>query len=165
MPELPEVETIKNTLISHVVPCLIKQVRVHYPYLRYPVNDNITNLNGSIIRNVIRVAKYLIIITDKGNVIMHFGMSGCLRFATQQSLTLGKHDHIHFRLANDRLLIFNDPRRFGLIKYIKGDYMNDALLRHLGIDPLTEYLQSKHLWKRPTPPLLHLRSASLNTFL
>ena len=80
MPELPEVETTRRGIEPHVVGRRIHRLQVHDRRLRWPVDQDLPALiAGSSIRRAGRRAKYLLLETDVGTLILHLGMSGSLR--------------------------------------------------------------------------------------
>ena len=79
MPELPEVEVSRRGVAPHLENQQISHVIVRDHRLRWPVSPEIEELDGALISQVERRAKYLILHTSKGYVIVHLGMSGALR--------------------------------------------------------------------------------------
>jgi formamidopyrimidine-DNA glycosylase len=73
---------------------------------------------------------------------MHLGMSGWFTVDGPAGLGVGprgftKHDHVIFEMSNGRIVIFNDPRRFGFMKVLgAADLAADATLSTLGPEPL-----------------------------
>ncbi|MCX8073581.1 MAG: bifunctional DNA-formamidopyrimidine glycosylase/DNA-(apurinic or apyrimidinic site) lyase [Candidatus Binatia bacterium] len=115
MPELPEVETIRRSL----VPCLgaeIALVKVHEPRLRRPVDEAaLQAAAGCRISALERQGKYLILaLSNEQILLLHFGMSGTLRLVPPDRAP-EEHDHVEFFLADGRRCVVNDPRRFGLV--------------------------------------------------
>lgn len=152
MPELPEVETVKNGL-QDLVGQTINQVVVRFPRLRYPLDEKILNqAAGQQIIAITRRAKYLVIHLETGFLICHLGMSGRLTLF-KSAPDLIKHDHFDIVTANFTLR-YNDPRRFGCLLYAtKLDEL--SMLNELGPEPLekeftAEYLH-KAISKRKTP--------------
>ncbi len=79
VPELPEVETTRRGIEPHVVG-RASRLRVHDHRLRWPVDlAMVAAVAGSAIRRAGRRAKYLLIETEAGTLILHLGMSGSLR--------------------------------------------------------------------------------------
>ena len=80
MPELPEVETTVKGL-SVILNQKISNAKIHTSKLRFKIPNNIVNiLRNSKISNLRRIAKYIIIDTDKKySLIIHLGMSGRLK--------------------------------------------------------------------------------------
>ncbi|WP_131793874.1 bifunctional DNA-formamidopyrimidine glycosylase/DNA-(apurinic or apyrimidinic site) lyase [Fluoribacter gormanii] len=145
MPELPEVETTKEGIKSHLEGQTIKGVTVRNPKLRIPVPDNLDQLcAGKKIITVFRRAKYILIHLTKGYLVIHLGMSGHLRIVTAKSEP-EKHDHILLMLTNGVILRFCDPRRFGLFLYIDENPYQHQLLAHLGPEPLSNEFNGHYL--------------------
>ncbi len=129
---------IKNSSIESII--------VRNPSLRWPVSipDYVC---GQKVLNVRRRAKYLLIDLVSGSLIGHLGMSGSLRIVKSNS-TINKHDHLDIVFADNLILRYSDPRRFGSWHYHDEDPENHWLLRDLGVEPLSEefcgeYLHSK----------------------
>jgi len=137
VPELPEVETTRRGIAAHVTGQHIQRCVVHDGRLRWPVSADLPlRLRGAMVRGVGRRAKYLLLDTDRGTVIIHLGMSGSLRI-TSDNVPLRKHDHVDIRLSNARVLRYHDPRRFGSIHLVTGDPLEHPLLARLGVEPLS----------------------------
>ena len=87
MHELPEVEVSRLGISPHMLKQTVKQVRVHQTQLRWPVPDDVYQLEGKVINEISRRAKYLMISVDSGSVILPLGMSGNLRVALMSAIT------------------------------------------------------------------------------
>jgi formamidopyrimidine-DNA glycosylase len=135
MPELPEVETIRRSLLPHVVGARVIHVTVRERRLRRPIARNFsTRLRGRRIAALERLGKYLLFRLDDGSVLLvHLGMSGSL-LLTPPRTPLGAHDHVAIAFDRDVVLVFNDPRRFGLLRVDRG--ANPAELGSVGRDSL-----------------------------
>lgn len=79
MPELPEVEVSRLGITPHMLNQKVKRIKVHQRQLRWPIPDDVYQLEGKEIVAISRRAKYLLISVDTGSVILHLGMSGNLR--------------------------------------------------------------------------------------
>ena len=138
MPELPEVETTLRGISAHVLNSPITQINIRNSKLRWPVPDDLAKqLQQSRIIDLKRRAKYLLLITEHGTVIIHLGMSGSLRIASRDE-PYDKHDHVEFCFKNNNALRLKDPRRFGAVLWTNEDVDNHPLLAHLGPEPLSE---------------------------
>ena len=73
MPELPEVETTRRGIEPHVCGQRIVSIRVR-SQLRWPVPAEVQQAVGAVIA-VDRRAKYLLLRTAAGSVVLHLGMS------------------------------------------------------------------------------------------
>jgi formamidopyrimidine-DNA glycosylase len=135
MPELPEVETTRRGLAPLLTGHRIVAFRVHDARLRWPVDPTLdAQLRGQSIRDVGRRAKYLLLALDHGTLVWHLGMSGSLRVLAAATPRIA-HDHLDLVLDDDRVLRFNDPRRFGCCLYTTDDTATHRLLRHLAPEP------------------------------
>ncbi|WP_100914121.1 bifunctional DNA-formamidopyrimidine glycosylase/DNA-(apurinic or apyrimidinic site) lyase [Pseudoalteromonas spongiae] len=146
MPELPEVEVSRLGITPHMLKQTVKQVRVHQAQLRWPVPNDVYQLEGKTITDISRRAKYLMISVDTGSVILHLGMSGNLR-VVDNSVPLKKHDHIEIELENGKVLRLNDPRRFGACLWQAAGEVHSSLLK-LGPEPLTDEFDADYLYEK-----------------
>jgi formamidopyrimidine-DNA glycosylase len=109
-------------------------------------------ITGRTIERVSRRAKYLLIEMAGGQVMLvHLGMSGSLTHRGQ-GFDPGpfdrRHDHIEFALDDGSSLVYNDPRRFGLIKIVARAELNDIVeLKYLGPEPLGCEFTAGYLWQ------------------
>ena len=98
MPELPEVETTRRGLLDAMTGRSIASARVHDRRLRWAIQDDFEErLAGARIETLTRRAKYLLVATDRGTIIIHLGMSGNLR-VVPADLPTRLHDHVEFIL-------------------------------------------------------------------
>ena len=160
MPELPEVETIKRGILPHVPGEIVSSVIVRQPSLRWLVPSDLPDtLSGKKFLSVERRAKYLLLKTDTGTVIIHLGMSGSLRLLSKSS-RVTKHDHIDICFESGKLLRFNDPRRFGAVLWTKESIEEHKLLCHLGPEPLSDLFSETWLFQKSRG-----RRQSVKTFI
>ncbi len=139
MPELPEVETIRSSLEPLVVGRTVTTVEVRRGDLRRPLaSDFASSLEGRSIRRARRRAKYLLLDLDDGmSWMLHMGMSGrFLHTPAGAGRAPKKHDHVLVHLSDGSRLVFNDPRRFGLMAV--EDAASSNLLEGIGPEPLDE---------------------------
>jgi formamidopyrimidine-DNA glycosylase len=134
VPELPEVETTRRGIAPHVVGQTIASVVIREPRLRWPVPDELRQqLPGQTILAVKRRAKYLLLLTARGTVLLHLGMSGSLRIVPCEAPP-AKHDHVDLVLADGNCIRLRDPRRFGALLWTD-DPLYHPLLVDLGPEP------------------------------
>ena len=146
MPELPEVETTRRGIEPHITGREVRQVIVRDHRLRWPVPTDLSErLVGQRLITARRRAKYLLLDTASGTVMIHLGMSGSLRIMPADTPALF-HDHVDIVLDDGRCLRYNDPRRFGSFHWLADD--DHALLRHLGPEPLSGDFTGKYLYQR-----------------
>lgn len=159
MPELPEVEVSRLGISPHIEGQMIRQVRVHDERLRWPVPVQVKQVEGHKLERVSRRAKYLLLETAAGTLILHLGMSGALR-VVPKSTSLKKHDHIEIEFEHGQTLRLNDPRRFGALLFTEQRVSDHKLLAQLGPEPLTDQFDGEHLFARSRG-----RSQSIKTFI
>ncbi len=146
MPELPEVETTRRGIEPYLKNRTVKSVTVRNPRLRWPIPKTIEkNLIGQKILRIKRRAKYLLIETAVGTLILHLGMSGSLRISAIGT-AYRKHDHFALTLSNGKELRLHDPRRFGAVLWTKSDVSQHPLLTSLGPEPLEKDFNADHLY-------------------
>lgn len=145
LPELPEVEVSKMGITPHLQGEVINQILIRQKKLRWPIPNEIHQLEGQTILNIRRRAKYLIIETAQGNAIIHLGMSGHLRILDEM-FPAQKHDHVDLILNNGKVLRYHDPRRFGAWLW-SGVGEDHAVMAHLGPEPLTDDFSGRLLYQ------------------
>lgn len=145
MPELPEVETTRRGITPAIQSRTVTAVIVRNRALRWPVPANMAKtLAGRRVHDVERRGKYLLIVLDRGTLILHLGMSGSLRITSPGSAP-EKHDHVDIVFDNGCCLRFRDPRRFGSIHYTAADPRAHHLLASIGREPLDEEFNGDYL--------------------
>lgn len=140
MPELPEVETVCRGLAPMLVGHRFIKVKSSDKQLRQPLPPGLAKkITGKQVMEVSRRAKYIQIILADGTIcIVHLGMSGKLLLHAKPQVRQ-KHDHVWMELDNGMELVFNDPRRFGLLAVSDiASVERHPLFAHLGIEPLSK---------------------------
>ena len=157
MPELPEVEIVKQSLQNKVLYENINKIRIANKNLRFKVKKNIKNILKKKISKILRISKYLIIeFQNSEYLILHFGMSGTLHFVKKKNLEKTnlsfyhskslpkKHNHIEFIFDNFKL-VYNDPRRFGFIEYISSKKDLKNYFFKIGPEPINKKFNFSYL--------------------
>jgi formamidopyrimidine-DNA glycosylase len=146
MPELPEVETIKNCLLPQVVGRRFTDVTLLWPRLvRQPsLLEFRQRLVGQTIKDVSRRGKYLIFSLLGGErLILHLKMTGVL-LLQPSSTPVEPRTRAVLHLDNGTDLRFRDQRKFGAM-WLVGDEM--AVLGKLGVEPLSDDFTPEMLGK------------------
>ena len=112
MPELPEVETTKTSLLP-LLEQRVHAVQVRQSSLRWPIPDDLHKLVGQKLLNLTRRSKYILAQFEQDSMLWHLGMSGSFRLCEPEA-ELRKHDHLIIQF-DDIQLRYHDPRRFGCI--------------------------------------------------
>ncbi len=180
MPELPEVETVRNGLHPHMVGAKIIRVEQRRENLRFAFPpDFCQRLTGATVTKLERRAKYLLAYLSNDDVlVMHLGMSGRFSilesgavptspdpqnsgFVTPASQSYQKHDHVILHLSNGTEIRYNDARRFGFMLLIERDGLEQhKFFAKLGVEPLGKSLTPQYLRQAAKN-----KKSSLKTFL
>lgn len=152
MPELPEVETVRRGLEPVMAGAVFVAVETRRADLRTRLPaDFAQRLVGAEIRALERRGKYLLAPLSSGEtLIMHLGMTGRFTVVGAGGGRPGRfhrapptdpaHDHVAFTLAKGGArsrVLFNDPRRFGLMDLAAGDEVAASPhFRKMGPEPL-----------------------------
>jgi formamidopyrimidine-DNA glycosylase len=135
MPELPEVETIKNELSPWVMGQSFTQVTIFDARLVCggSAEEIHRGLIGQKVKCLERRGKYLIFQLANGkSLIMHLRMTGVLLLNPSK---VDRYARAIFHLSNGHRLVFSDRRRLGLIWLV--DDANTVVCK-LGPEPLKE---------------------------
>jgi formamidopyrimidine-DNA glycosylase len=159
MPELPEVEVTRRTLLKFIENKVIKNIKINNPNLRFKIPTNFKrNVTGQKIIKVLRRSKYILIYLKNDYVmIAHLGMSGKFLIKNNYSKDFlktsyysnefsSKHNHLEFFFSNNLKVIYNDPRRFGFFLLDKISKLDvNKFLSKLGPEPLGKDLKKDYL--------------------
>ena len=160
MPELPEVETTRRGIETHIENNKVSKVILRRKTLRWPITPALSkDLPGETIQSVSRRGKYLLLATQKGCLLIHLGMSGSLRIV-ESSRAAAKHDHVDVVFANNKVLRYTDPRRFGCILWETEPIEAHPLLASLGPEPLEDNFHTDYLFKKS-----RRRNVAVKTFI
>ena len=159
MPELPEVEVVKQSLVKKIQHRKIIKIIIKNRNLRFKIPTKFEEvLKNKVIKKVSRFSKYLILnFSDGSFCLIHLGMSGTIHLIDKNNLNKftntsfynslilpKKHNHveIHFQ---DLKVIYNDPRRFGFFKFIENKKKLIDRFNHLGPEPFVKNFNLKYL--------------------
>lgn len=154
MPELPEVETVKEVLKKELLNQKILDVIVNYPKMieQISVEDFIKNLKNQVIIDIKRRGKWLLFELNDYFLLSHLRMEGKYYIKNFDD-EVTRHQHVIFRFK-DFELRYNDTRKFGRMYLLKKDNIyNYKPLSELGYEPWDvnlniEYLKSKYKNKK-----------------
>ena len=161
MPELPEVEIVKQSLDKKIKLKKIQRVIIRNRNLRFKITSEFEKkLLKKVIKNISRFSKYLIInFMDHTFCIIHLGMTGTIHlieknkkkkytntsFYKSQMLPK-KHNHIEIHF-NELKIIYNDPRRFGFFKLVKNETELLKIFKNFGPEPFNKTFNLKYIRK------------------
>ena len=149
MPELPEVEVIRQSLDKKIKQKKVKKVIVRNRNLRIKLPLNFSSfLETQKILKVDRFSKYLILHLSNGTFcLLHLGMSGTIHLISNNKKNLftntsfynspflpKKHNHVEI-LFKDLKCVYNDPRRFGFFQMIDNHELLKKRFKKFGPEP------------------------------
>jgi formamidopyrimidine-DNA glycosylase len=169
MPELPEVEAVRRRLEPEMAHVRVEAVRLGRPDLRAPFPRGFARrIAGQTVKAVNRRAKYLLAPLSSGEtLLMHLGMSGSFRVAgpgrNEPPAGSDPHDHVVFQMASGADVIFNDPRRFGVMDLIPAGALDaHPAVGTLGPEPLSPDFDAKALARACAGKRTSLKAALLD---
>ncbi len=172
MPELPEVETVKNGLIPAMEGQVIAKASVNRPDLRWPFPERMAErLQGARVDRLRRRSKYILADLDTAETLLiHLGMSGRMLISgdplgqfVHDHPAPEKHDHVVFDMKNGARITFNDPRRFGAMDLLNTQTAEaHPLLAKIGPEPLGNNFSESHLYDALTNRRTPIKSALLD---
>ena len=164
MPELPEVETTRRGIAPLIERKIITGFVIRQRKLRWPIPPSIKQALNAPIEYVNRRAKYLLLSTPVGTIIIHLGMSGSLR-VVPSATPAEKHDHIDIQFNNQTCLRLRDPRRFGAVLWTKRDPLQHKLIAPLGPEPLGNEFSGEHLFSRSRKRKVMIKPFIMNSHI
>ena len=154
MPELPEVETVKNELLPYISGRCITGITLFWEgIVRQPsVAEFRSRIIGQVITGIARQGKYLLVGLSSGDLlIIHLKMTGALLIG-QDSSEPPRYTRAIIHLDEGTSIFFRDPRKFGLMRLVKD---KDSIVGKLGPEPLeadfTPELLARLLARRTAP--------------
>lgn len=144
MPELPEVEVLRQSLKPLVLEKTITAVEVYYE--KALICHDLRQLENKTISEIKRRGKYLVFsLLPEGALVVHLRMTGKLIYKEKKEK--GLHDHLLFHLS-EGYLYYNDVRKFGGFSYYCT--LNEAFsaLSHLGVEPFDEAFSGLYLYEK-----------------
>jgi formamidopyrimidine-DNA glycosylase len=150
MPELPEVETVKNELLPHIIGRCVTGVTLLWEgIVKEPTAEEFrSRLIGQRLTGIARRGKYLIFsLSGGGSLIIHLKMTGSLLLSAPP-----KYTQAIIHLDGNTNIFFRDPRKFGVMRLVKD---KDSIVGKLGPEPLeadfTRQVLAQLLLKRKAP--------------
>jgi len=160
MPELPEVEIVRQSLNKKIKQKKVKKVIIRNRNLRLkiPLEFNTYFINKKIIK-VDRFSKYLIIyLPEDIYCLIHLGMSGTIHIVNNKSVNKytntsfykspflpKKHNHVELVFEKFKI-IYNDPRRFGFFEIVVNEHFLDKRFSKLGPEPFQSEFNLSYIY-------------------
>lgn len=153
MPELPEVQTVLDTLQGRIKNKEIVDIKILYkPIVECSQSTFKKKLIGQHFRKFKRRGKYLLFEMDDITLVSHLRMEGKY-FILDNKTPINKHDHVIFFLSDGKQLRYNDVRKFGRMELIEKE-KDYRVFKQLGPEPFSKdfnlnycknYLKNKNI--------------------
>jgi formamidopyrimidine-DNA glycosylase len=146
MPEIAEVETVRNTLKKQILFKKIKDVKILYnKMIDSDIKTFKSDLVGDEFIDIKRMGKWLIFETSNHYLLSHLRMEGKY-FIKNTHEELNKHEHVVITFVDDTDLRYHDTRKFGRMKIInKNELETTKEIKNLGYEPGSKELTSEYL--------------------
>ena len=159
MPELPEVEIVRQSLSKKILQKKVQKVIIRNRNLRFKIPINFKSFfNDQTIIKVRRFSKYIILCLSNGSYcLMHLGMSGTVHLVFNKKenhitntsfynspVLPNKHNHVEIIFENMKM-VYNDPRRFGFFQLIKNESFLKKRLKSFGPEPFESRFNLKYV--------------------
>ncbi len=146
MPELAEVETVRNTLKKRILHKKIVDVKIIYGNI---IQNDLEEFKKALINNefkdIKRVGKWLLFELNDYYLLSHLRMEGKYFIKNREEEVL-KHEHVIITFADHTDLRYHDTRKFGRMKIVKKeDLKNTKEISKQGKEPLDPSLTSSYL--------------------
>lgn len=150
MPELPEVETVRQTLKKNILGFKIRDVDVFYEKMIHgtSVEKFKESLKNQTLLDIKRYGKYLVFIFEDIALISHLRMEGRY-YLKDLDFPREKHEHIIFYFTNDATLRYQDTRKFGTMELSEIDQVKlNRGIAKLGPEPIGEEIDTDQIYEK-----------------
>lgn len=164
MPELPEVETVKESLKLKLIGKTIRSAQILWDnIIAFPSKEKFTKeIGNKTIIDIKRRGKFLMFDLDDYYLLSHLRMEGKYFFKNHNE-DINKHEHVIFDLGNNEELRYMDTRKFGKMYLIRKEEIdNIGPLKELGLEPWDDNLNSEYLLNKYKNKKLPIKSVLLD---
>ena len=147
MPELPEVETVKETLKNFIIGRTIKAVVLKYDkIIKYPsVDEFVLKITNQTFTDIRRYGKYLLFDLNDFTMVSHLRMEGKYYIKDLEE-DRKKHEHVIFYFTDDTTMRYHDTRKFGTFDLIlKKNLETFHPIQKLGPEPFGQKMNADYL--------------------
>lgn len=149
MPEIAEVETVRNTLKKQILNKRIKEVKVLYPkMILSPIEEFQSVLKGNVFVDIKRRGKWLIFELENHYLLSHLRMEGKF-FLKDSNEKPVKHEHVIVSFVDGTDLRYHDTRKFGRMHLIRKEELNsNPAIQKQGFEPGDAELTAEYLLEK-----------------
>lgn len=152
MPELPEVEGVRQTLEKLIVGKEIVRVWATYPKIIKSPEDFeqfADALVGERFQEISRKGKFLILQTENYAIVSHLRMEGKYLLSANADEPYDKHAHVFFTFSDGSELRYADVRKFGTMDLTeRSAYLSTKALAKIGPDVIADAFNEAYLYQR-----------------
>lgn len=164
MPELPEVETVKETLKRNLLGDTILDVNVLWDsIIEYPSKEEFKRMiKNQKITDFKRRGKWIIFVLEDYYLLSHLRMEGKYYLKEKKDPIL-KHEHVVFTLKSGRELRYHDTRKFGRMHLRKKEEAERVKpLAELGLEPWDDNLTHLYLKEKLKSKTIPIKTCLLD---
>ena len=163
MPELPEVETVRKTLLTLIKGKEIRDIDIFYDKMIRHDSDEFTSiLVGEKINNIDRYGKYLLFEIGEYILVSHLRMEGKY-FIKDLEEDRTKHEHVIFYFTDDTTMRYHDTRKFGTFDLVhKNDFDSFYPVQKLGPEPFGAKMNKTYLYNALKNKTIAIKTALLD---
>lgn len=163
MPEIAEVETVRNTLKKRILNKKIVDVNIIYGKMLDNSEEEFQNiLVGNEFKDILRVGKWLIFELNNHYLLSHLRMEGKY-FLKNSDEAVQKHEHIIITFNDKTDLRYHDTRKFGRMKIVnKEDLWETPEIKKQGKEPIDDTLNGNYLIEQFKNKKLPIKTALLD---
>ncbi|QVK20559.1 DNA-formamidopyrimidine glycosylase [Mycoplasmatota bacterium] len=144
MPELPEVETVKETLKKVILGSRITSVDIYYGnIIKTSKEEFVKSIKNQVIEDISRRGKYLVFHLSDYYLVSHLRMEG--KYFIKRDEEVDNHEHIVFNLDDGRTVRYHDVRKFGTMELVSKEITINEHLSHIGPEPFSEKFNADYL--------------------
>ena len=163
MPEIAEVETVRNTLKKRILYKKIVDFKIYYkPIVLNDEKEIKENLIHKEFIDIKRIGKWLLFETDTHYLLSHLRMEGKY-FLKKQNDPLEKHEHVEILFSDKMSMRYHDTRKFGRMKLVKKEELyNFEGIKKQGIEPISNELTKEYLFSKISKKALPMKTILLD---
>ena len=163
MPEIAEVETVRNTLKKRILNKKIKDVKILYEkMIESPIDEFKKILIGNSIKDIDRIGKWLLFDLGDYYLLSHLRMEGKY-FIKNHDEEISKHEHVIITFQDNIDLRYHDTRKFGRMNLVKKrDIDKVEAITKQGIEPISNKLTKEYLYEKISTKRLPMKTILLD---
>lgn len=163
MPEIAEVQTVRETLKKRILNKKIKEINIIYErMIESDLDEFKTILIGKSFQDIQRIGKWLLFDIEDYFLLSHLRMEGKYFIKTHEE-PIAKHEHVIFTFEDGSELRYHDVRKFGKMSLVKkADLYDIEAIKKQGIEPIDPKLNADYLLNKFRNKHMPIKTALLD---